>query len=87
MRLCASCRRGATENLPRHAAAPGRELDLANSSCQRTLCADGTVCESITLAASNDCSVVTDAELDDWIAAFPIRVPDGCIHLRRLPPP
>jgi len=29
---------------------PSRELDLENSWCQRTLCADGTVSESITLA-------------------------------------
>jgi hypothetical protein len=63
-----------------------RELDLENSWCQRTLCADGTVSESITLATGTDGREVTDEELDEWIATFPIEVPDGRIHLRRLPP-
>ena len=65
----------------------GRDLDLENSWCQRTLCADGTVCESVTLATGNDGREVTDEELDEWIATFPIEPADGRIHLRRLPPP
>ena len=66
---------------------PGRELDLENSWCQRTLCADGTISESITLATGTDGREVTDGALEAWIATFPIQVPDGRIHLRRLPPP
>jgi hypothetical protein len=76
---------GATENLPRHAAPTGRNLDLENSWCQRTLCADGTVCESVALATGNDGREVADEELDEWIATFPIEVADGTIHPRRLP--
>ena len=41
----------------------GRELDLEYSSCRRTLCADGTVYESITLATGHDGRKVTDEEL------------------------
>jgi hypothetical protein len=65
----------------------GRELDLENSSCQRTLCADGTVCESITLAEAKDGREVTDEEVEEWVATFPIEVPDGRIRMRPLPPP
>jgi len=52
---------------------PGRDLDLDNSWCQRTLCADGTVSESITLATGHDGREVTVEEVEEWIATFPIR--------------
>ena len=66
---------------------PGRELDLENSWCQRTLCADGAICESVTLATGNHGREVSGEELDDWIATFPIEVADRRIHMRQLPPP
>jgi hypothetical protein len=60
---------------------------LDNSWCQRTLCADGTVSESITLATGHDGREVTVEEVEEWIATFPIEVADGRIHMRPLPPP
>lgn len=50
----------------------GRGLDLENSTCQRTLCADGSVSESVMLATGNDGREATDEDLDQWIATFPI---------------
>jgi len=51
-------------------------IDLEKSSCQRTLCADGS-----------DGREVSDEELNEWIATFPIEMPDGRIRMRPLPPP
>jgi hypothetical protein len=62
-------------------------VDLGNSCCQRTLCADGTVCESITLVAGDNGREITEDELEQWVESFPIEVPDGRIRPRRLPPP
>ena len=60
---------------------------LEGATCRRTLCSDGTVSESVLLGLSRDGHVLTDAELDAWVATFPIKAPDGVIRPRRLPPP
>src|SRR5580700_7786298 len=62
------------------------KLDLKSSSCQRTLCADGTVSESIVLVRGNNGREVTYAELEEWVESFPIDGP-GVVRVRRLPPP
>jgi hypothetical protein len=63
------------------------KVDLANSTCQRTLCADGSVSESLVLFSGNKAREITDDELEEWVGGFPIEVPDGRIRPRRLPPP
>ena len=60
---------------------------LEGATCRRTLCSDGTVSESVVLGESLDGRELTDAELDAWVATFPIEAPDGVIRPRRLPPP
>jgi hypothetical protein len=66
----------------------GGRADLENSWCRRTLCADGTVSESIFLVGGHNARQITDAKLEAWIDSFPIEVPDGCIRpTRRLPSP
>ena len=78
---------GATESLPNKTRPLGRELDLENSTCQRTLCADGTVSESIVLVAGNQGRELSDNDLEEWVAGFPIEVDDDRICPRRLQPP
>jgi hypothetical protein len=64
------------------------KIDLDNSTCHGTLCADGTVSESIFLVGGHNARQITDAKLEAWIDSFPIEVPDGCIRpTRRLPSP
>jgi hypothetical protein len=47
------------------------KIDLENSSCQRTWCADGTVSEHIVLVAGSNGRDLTDVELEEWVAGFP----------------
>jgi len=61
--------------------------DLANSTCRRTLCPNGTVSESIVLAAGHGGREITDDELEEWVESFPIETEGGPIRVRRLPPP
>jgi len=49
------------------------KIDLENSSGQRTLCADGTVSESIVLVAGNTGRNSTNNELEEWFESFPSR--------------
>ena len=44
------------------------KLDLENSACRRTLCADGTVSESIVLVTGNNGREITDNELETFCA-------------------
>ena len=79
-------RREAAENLPHDATPLGGKADLGNSRCRRTLCADGTVSESIVLATGNNGREITGAELEAWVESFPIDGP-GVMRVRRLPLP
>jgi len=61
------------------------KADLAKSTCYRTLCADGSVSESVALADGDNARPVIDNQVEDWITGFPIEVPDGTIRHRPLP--
>ncbi len=64
-----------------------RKAGLAGATCTRTLLPGGMVSEVVRLDKGSCGREPTDAELERWIATFPIEMPDGRIHLRRLPPP
>ena len=48
----------------------GRPLNLAGSTCERRLRADGSVTEMVRLDGSRD--GITDHELDRFVAGFPL---------------
>ena len=50
----------------------GRSLNLANSTCKRTLAEDGLLTEVVRLDGSRD--DLTDEELDRFVASFPLQV-------------
>lgn len=63
-----------------------RNPGLEGATCRRTLCPNGTVMESVEFSTSSNGRELTDAELDAWVASFPIEpIADG-IRLRPLPP-
>ncbi len=64
----------------------GGVVDLANSSCQRTLCADGSISEHIVLVAGENGRQITDSELEAWIETFPAETNPG-FRPCRLPRP
>ena len=45
---------------------------LENATCRRTLCPNGTVMESVTFSTSTNGRELTEAELEDWVASFPV---------------
>jgi len=66
------------------------KVELENSTCRRTLCRDGTVMENIVLAPGKNGRAITDAELEEWVAGFPLEPYNGPFRptrLPRLPPP
>jgi len=63
----------------------GRKAELGKSTCRRFLCADGTVSETIVLAPGENGHKITDAELEEWIAGFPIELYNGPVRPTRLP--
>jgi hypothetical protein len=54
--------------------------------CGRMLLPDGTVSENVVLGTSGSGRELTDAELDEWVASFPIEEENG-IQWMPLPPP
>jgi hypothetical protein len=63
-----------------------RKAGLAGATCTRTLLPGGTLSEVVRLDKGRGGIEPTEEQLDAWVATFPIEVPDGSIHLRRLPP-
>ena len=49
-----------------------RKQDLENSTCRRTLWPNGTVSDSVELGTGSNGREVTDGELDQWVASFPV---------------
>ncbi len=49
------------------------KADLAKSACYRTLCADGSISESVGLAGCANARPVADDEVEDWIPSYPSR--------------
>jgi hypothetical protein len=47
-----------------------KPLSLATSECKRWLCADGTITEYVRL--DGDCKDISEAELERFIASFPV---------------
>ena len=64
----------------------GHEPGLEQATCRRTLWPDGTVFENAVLGTRSDGRELTDAELDAWVASFPIEEEHG-IRPMPLPPP
>jgi hypothetical protein len=51
----------------------GHDMSFENATCTRSLCPDGTLSEVVRLdKMSEDDEQPTDAELNTWIAGFPI---------------
>jgi hypothetical protein len=51
-----------------------REPNFERATCKRTLCPDGTLWEVVRLdKIGEDGEQPTDAELNTWIASFPIQ--------------
>lgn len=46
--------------------------DLEGATCQRTLCANGTLLESVRIRKSNNGPELTPEEFDNWVASFPV---------------
>jgi hypothetical protein len=61
--------------------------DLAKLHVQKNSVLERHSCESIRLARGNDGREVTDEEMEERIATFPIELADGGIGPRRLPLP
>lgn len=53
---------------------PGAPV-LENATCRRTLCPDGTVMESVEFHTSSDSPELTQEELDESVAGFPVETP------------
>ena len=49
-----------------------RNPSLENATCRRTLCPNGTVLESVEFTTSSNDRELTQAELDTWVASFPV---------------
>ena len=49
-----------------------REPSFEKATCTRSLCPDGTLWEVVRLDAMDGGAQPTDAELNTWIAGFPI---------------
>ena len=45
---------------------------LENATCRRTLCPNGTVLESVEFTTSSNGRELTQEELDQWVASFPV---------------
>jgi hypothetical protein len=58
------------------------KAELEKSTCR---CADGTVSETIVLAPGKNGREITDAELEEWVAGFPLELYNGPIRPTRLP--
>ena len=63
-----------------------RKPGLEGAMCRRMLWPDGTVSENVMLGMSSDGRELTDAELDAWVASFPIEEEEG-VRCSPLPPP
>jgi hypothetical protein len=50
----------------------GKMFDSAGPTCRRTLCPNGTVLESVEFTTSSNDRELTQAELDTWVASFPV---------------
>jgi hypothetical protein len=61
-------------------------IDLEKSSCQRTLCADGSISEHIVLVEGENGREISDSELEAWIETFPAEA-NPSFRPCRLPPP
>jgi hypothetical protein len=51
----------------------GARRSLEGATCQRSLCPDGTLIETMWFHPHNDGPEVTDDELERWIATFPVQ--------------
>ncbi len=49
-----------------------RTPDLEHSTCRRTLWPNGTVSETVEFGTGNNGREVTNDELDQWVASFPL---------------
>ena len=52
-----------------------RNPALEGATCRRTLCPNGTVLESVEFSRSSDGRELTQEELDQWVACFPVEAP------------
>ena len=56
----------------------GRPLNLAGSTCDRTLGSDGSIIEIVRLDGRRD--AISNAELDQFVSRFPLKGPPVCRH-------
>jgi len=49
-----------------------RNPALEGATCRRTLCPNGTVLESVEFRTSSNGPELTQGELDEWVASFPV---------------
>jgi hypothetical protein len=56
----------------------GRPLNLAGSTCDRTLGLDGSIVEIVHLDGRRD--AISNVELDQFVSRFPLKCPPVCRH-------